>query len=49
MEADEDRGIVDSEGGRLTASGRSGVGFADISTIWDESGQAFYVTDDSQL
>ena len=36
-------------GGRSTASGRAGVCFAGLSTIWDESGQTFYVTDEGQL
>ena len=32
-------------GGRSTTSGRSGVRFVGLSTVWDESGQTFYVTD----
>ena len=36
-------------GGRSSGSGRSGVRFAGLSTVWDESGQTFYVTDEGQL
>ena len=36
-------------GGRSSGSGRSGAGFASLSTIWDESGQTFYVIDEGQL
>ena len=45
VEVDVDRGIVDSEEVVRSASGRSGVRFVGLSTIWDESGQTFYVTD----
>ena len=36
-------------GGRSSGSGRSGARFAGLSTVWDESGQMFYVTDEDQL
>ena len=36
-------------GGRSTASGRSGVRFAGLSTVWGEFCQTFYVTDEGQL
>ena len=36
-------------GGRLTASGRFGVHFAGLSTVWDGSSQMFYVTNKGQL
>ena len=36
-------------GGRSSGSGRSGVRFAGLSTVWDESGQTFYVTDEGQI
>ena len=36
-------------GGGSTASDRSGVRFAGLSTVWDESGQKFYITYEGQL
>ena len=36
-------------GGRSFGSARPGVQFSGLSTVWDEAGQAYYVTDEGQL
>ena len=45
------RGLRDSgfRGGRSSGSGRSGVLFVGLSTVWGGSGLTFYVTDEGQL